>query len=123
MDEQIQSGETGKAKNEELIIEAKNFFEFHKKEIGESIRKGKNVIHLDFVKLTEFSNKLAEESITNPEETIRIVELALEETGLVSGVFVRFVNFPKSQEIKIRSIRSKHLNEMLLRELSARQVM
>ncbi len=121
MDEQIPSGEAGKTKNNELMIEAKNFFEFHKKEIGESIRKGKNMIALDFTKLTEFSNKLAEESITNPEETIRIIELALEETGLVTGVLVRFINFPKSQEIKIRNIRSKHLNEMLIVEGIVRQ--
>jgi len=60
MDEQVQ---TNKSKNEELIIEAKNFFEFYKKEVGESIRKGKNVIYLDFTKLTEFSNKLAVRNI------------------------------------------------------------
>ena len=29
-------------KNEDLIIEAKNFFDFYKKEIGESLRKAKN---------------------------------------------------------------------------------
>jgi len=31
-------------KNEEILIESKNFFEMYKKEIGESIRKGKKVI-------------------------------------------------------------------------------
>ena len=40
---------------DDLIIEAKNFFDFNKKELGESIRKGNNVIYLDFLKLSEFS--------------------------------------------------------------------
>ena len=41
---------------EDLIIEAKNFFDSHKKEVGESMRYGNNVIHLDFMKLSEFSS-------------------------------------------------------------------
>jgi len=118
MDEQAQ---TGKSKNEELMIEAKNFFEFHKKEIGEDIRKGKNVISFDFTKLTEFSNKLAEEILTNPEEALGIIELAIEEIGLVSNLRVRLINLPKSQEIKVRNIRSKNLNEMIIIEGIVRQ--
>ncbi|HUW43869.1 MAG TPA: minichromosome maintenance protein MCM [Bacillota bacterium] len=118
MDEQI---ETGKSKNDELMIEAKNFFEFHKKEIGEAIRKGKNILPLDFSKLTEFSNKLAEEILTNPEETLRIIELAIEETGLVSNLKVRLVNLSKTQDIKVRNIRSRNLNEIIIIEGLVRQ--
>ena len=86
-------------KKEDIIIEAKSFFDFHKKELGESLRKGQSVIFLDFMKLTEFSNKLAEEIFANPEETLRMIELAIEESGLVSNVRVRLNNLPKSQEI------------------------
>ena len=111
----------GESKNEELIIEAKNFFDFYKKELGESIRKGKNVIYLDFMKLTEFSNTLSDEILSNPEETLRIVELAIEESGLVKDVRIRLNNLPKIQEIKIRDIRSKHLNEMIVVEGIIRQ--
>ncbi len=105
-----------KEKNNELMTEAKNFFESYKKEVGDSIRKGKNVIHIDFIQLTEFSNKLAEEILTNPEETLRIVELAIEETGLINNARVRLFNLPNSQEIKVRNIRSKNLNEMVVIE-------
>ncbi len=113
--------EEGKIKNEELIIEAKNFFDFHKKELGESIRKGNNIIYLDFMNLTEFSNKLSEEILSNPEETLRLVELAIEESGLVKDVRIRLKNLPKGQELKIRNIRSKHLNEMIVIEGIIRQ--
>ncbi len=113
--------EKNKPKKEDLIIEAKSFFDFHKKELGESLRKGQSVIFLDFMKLTEFSNKLAEEILLNPEEALRMVELAIEESGLVSNVRVRLFNLPKSQEMKVRNIRSKNLNEMIVIEGIIRQ--
>ena len=113
--------EEGKIKSEELIIEAKNFFDFHKKELGESIRKGNNIIYLDFMSLTEFSNKLSDEILSNPEESLRLIELAIEESGLINDVRVRLRNLPQSQEIKIRNIRSRHLNEMIIIEGIIRQ--
>src|SRR3989344_8471836 len=113
--------QAGKSKTEDLIIEAKNFFEFHKREIGDSIMKSKSTINLDFTKLTEFSNKLSEEILTNPEETLRLVEVAVEETGLVKSARVRLVNVPKSQEMKVRNIRSRNLNEMIVIEGIIRQ--
>ena len=113
--------EASKSKNEELMIEAKNFFDFHKKELGESIRKGKNMIFIDFMKLTEYSNKLADKILTDPEEILRIIELAVEESGLVSNVRVRLTNLPRGQEMKVRNIRSKNLNEMIIVEGIIRQ--
>jgi replicative DNA helicase Mcm len=121
VDETEEEEEKKKPKKEDLIIEAKSFFDFHKKELGESLRKGHNVIFLDFMKLTEFSNRLAEEILSNPEEASRMVELAIEESGLVSNVRVRLFNLPKSQEVKVRNIRSKNLNEMLVIEGIIRQ--
>ncbi|MBU2562532.1 MAG: minichromosome maintenance protein MCM [Nanoarchaeota archaeon] len=108
-------------KNEDLIIEAKNFLDAYKKELGESLRKKDNVIRIDFMELAKFSAKLSDEILSNPEEALRLIELAIEESGLVSNVRVRLVNLPKSQEIKIRNIRSRHLNEMIILEGIIRQ--
>ena len=113
--------ESKKPKTEDLLIEAKNFFEFHKKELIKSARKGNNIILVDFEKLTEFSNVLSEEVLTGPEDTLRIIELAVEESGLINNVRVRLYNIPRSQEIKVRNIRSKHLNEMIVIEGIIRQ--
>jgi len=110
-----------KPKQEEILIEAKKFFDSYKQEIGESLRKGVSVIYIDFMRLTEFSNMLSDEILSNPEEIIRLIELAIEESGLVSAVRVRFFNLPKSQELKVRNIRSKHLNEMIVIEGIIRQ--
>ena len=108
-------------KTEDLSIEAKNFFDFYKKEIGESLRKGINIIYIDFMKLTEFSTILSDEILSNPEEVLRIFELAIEESGLVNDVRVRLLNLPKSQELKVRNIRSKHLDELIVIEGIIRQ--
>ncbi len=110
-----------KSKTEDLIIEAKKFFDFYKKEVGRYIKRGTNVVILDFMKLIEFSNKLPDEILSNPEETLRIIEISIEESGLIKNARVRLVNIPKSQEIKIRNIRSKHLNEMIVIEGIIRQ--
>lgn len=110
-----------KPKNEELLIEAKNFFDAHKKEMGDSLRSSEGVIFIDFMQLTEFSNVLSDEVLVNPEETFRIIEQAIEQSGLVSDVRVRFYNLSKSQDVKIRNIRSKHLNEMIVIEGIIRQ--
>ena len=105
-----------KSKSEELIIEAKNFFEFSKKEIGNSIRQGQGVIMLDFMALSEFSNKLSDEIIKNPEEILQLMELAIEESGLISRARIRLKNLPEVQLIKIRNIRSRNLNELIMVE-------
>jgi replicative DNA helicase Mcm len=108
-------------KKEDIINEAKNFFDFYKKEIGDSLRRGTGVIYIDFMKLTEFSSSLSEEIIISPEETLKLIELAIEDSGLISEVRVRLYNLPKIQEIKIRNIRSKHINEMIVVEGIIRQ--
>ncbi len=113
--------EKEKIKSDEIIIEARKFFDFYKKEIGNSIRKGTNVVHLDFMKLIEFSNKLSDEILTNPEDTLRLIEVGVEESGLIKNVRIRLVNVPKNQEIKVRNIRSRHLNEMIVIEGIIRQ--
>ena len=110
-----------KVKNEELIIETKNFFDAYKKELGASLRKDEKVIYVDFLKLTEFSNILSEEILTNPEDTLRLMEVAISESGLTEDSRVRVFNLSPSQEIKVRNIRSRHLNEMIMIEGIIRQ--
>ena len=108
-------------KQDELLIEAKNFFEAHKKDLLEAKRKGKNVAYIDFQKLAEFSKTLPDEILKNPEETFRIIEQAIEQSPLVDNIRVRMDNIPKNYEIKIRNIRSRHLNELVVIEGIIRQ--
>jgi replicative DNA helicase Mcm len=114
MAEELDSKTEVKKSKEDLIIEAKNFFDFYKKELGELIRKKNNVLFLDFMKITEFSNKLSDEILASPEETIILIEIAIEESGLLTKPRVRLTNLPETQSLKIRDLRSKHLNELIV---------
>jgi replicative DNA helicase Mcm len=107
--------------SEELIIEAKAFFETYKKEIGESIRKGKKVIFINFEDLSSNSPTLAEALISSPEEILQVLEIASEETGLIKLPRIRFNNLPETQKVKIRTVRSQHLNQLIYFEGLVRQ--
>ena len=110
-----------KKKNEDLILDAKNFFDAHKKEIGESIRKGERIIKVEFNKLAEFSPTLSELLIENPEVIIPIMETSLEESGLVKNPRIRISDLERTAETKIRNIRAKHLNQFISVEGIVRQ--
>jgi len=107
--------------SEELIIEAKSFFETYKKEIGESIRKGKKVIFINFEDLVSDSPTLAEALISSPEEILQVLEVALEDTGLIKLPRIRLNNLPETQKVKIRTVRSQHLNQLIYFEGLVRQ--
>ena len=112
-----------KKKQDELILEAKNFFNSYKKEIGESLRKDEKIVIIDFSQLVEFSPSLAETVLEFPEETIAAIETALEEANItiVKDSRIRFVNLPESANIKIREIRAKNLDQFISIEGIIRQ--
>jgi replicative DNA helicase Mcm len=106
-----------KPKTEELIQEAKGFFEAYKKQIGKSVRKERDqkVIFIDFEDLSSFSPILAEALIDSPEEIIqKVLEIALIETELAGkSPRIRFNTLPFTQKVSIRKIRAKHLNRFI----------
>ena len=110
-----------KKKQEDLLLEAKNFFNAYKKEISSSIRTGDKVVTIDFNHLKEFSIPISNELLETPQQTLAILENALDDSGLVKNPRVRLIDLPKSSFIKIREIRSKHLDQMLWIEGIIRQ--
>jgi len=112
-----------KINQEDLLIEAKNFFNTpsQKKIIGASAKKGERTIKINFEELAEHSPKLAGQLIEKPEETLQLLELALEDSGLISNPRVRLMSLPKTQEIRIREIRAKNLGKMISVEGIVRQ--
>jgi len=102
-----------KRKQEDLLTEAKNFFSATKKEIIGTVREGERVIHLPFSRLAQFSPELADNLIDSPEETIALLENALEESELVKNPRVRLLDIPQTMHTRIRNIRAKHLDQLL----------
>src|SRR3989344_2064005 len=123
MEEDLTLGqkEGQKRRQEDLVLEAKRFFDSHKKEIGESIRGDEDVVKINFEHLAEFSPLLSEKIIDAPEETLVILETALEESGLVSKPRARLFDLPKSCYIPVRAIRAKQLDKLLWVEGIVRQ--
>ena len=108
-------------KTEEFVVEAKQFFSFYKKEVGKSIREGKKAVYVDFNELASFSHEIAELLIQNPEEGLQILEVALEESGLLTNPRVRLFNVPEVYSEKVRNLRAKHLNKFVQVEGIVRQ--
>ncbi len=106
-------------KKQELELQAKDFFDNYKEDIGKSLRENNHVIKLNFEALSQFSPTLSEKLIENPEEIIVILENALEGTGLVNKPRIRFTSLPNM--IKIKEIRAKHLDQFILIEGIIRQ--
>jgi replicative DNA helicase Mcm len=106
---------------EDLLVELKEFIESNKKEIVKQIKKGKKSIAISFQSILEFSHKLADALLDKPEETLGFFNFAIEEAGLAKDVKVRLTDLPKSQEIKIREIRSQHIGKILCIEGIVRQ--
>ena len=110
-----------KKQQEELILEAKAFFNTYKKEIADSTRSEEKIVNLDHSQLAEFSPILSENVIESPEKTIALLENAIEESGLLKYPRVRFISIPQTSFIKIREIRAKNLDRLLWIEGIVRQ--
>jgi replicative DNA helicase Mcm len=102
-----------KREMEELLQEAKGFFETYKKEIGKSIRDDKNVVLINFEDLAEYSHILSEELLSYPEDIFQVLETALDDLGLIKNPRVRLLNIPQNEKTKIGHVRSIHLNRLI----------
>ena len=104
-------------KTAEQIRKFKEFFEEeYMDHILESIRLGKTVQNIDFGKLSQFDPELADILLEMPEEVMKAAELAIKEFDLpedVKNFSIRLYNLSKSQNIRLRDIRSKHINKLV----------
>lgn len=119
--EEIKQTDEAISKREDLILEAKGFIEAYKKNLKSSLRDENSVIYINFETMAEHSTILADELIRKPEDTLQIIEMAVEEVGLSEKVRVRLLNMPRSHDILVRNIRAKHLNELIVVEGIIRQ--
>ncbi|MFH1711322.1 MAG: minichromosome maintenance protein MCM [Nanoarchaeota archaeon] len=108
-------------KTEDLLLEARNFLGYLKKDIGKDIRSGKSVIYISFSELASYSPALSELLISSPEQALQILEVALEESGLIQKPRVRLKEVPEGLTEKIRNLRAKHLNKLVQVEGIVRQ--
>ena len=98
---------------------SEQFIEFlednYKKELAEAVTKGSKSLQIDFSLLDKQFPVLTDIILEKPEETIKILEDALEEIELPEKqkLHIRFLNMPESTKIRIRNIRAEHINKLL----------
>jgi len=108
---------------DEQISKFKEFIETnYYSKLLENIRKENNFLIIDFNDLSKFNPDLANILLEQPEEVIKAAEVAIEQFDLeVRKLRIRFNNLPESQKVKIRDIRSKHIDRLLHIEGIVRQ--
>jgi replicative DNA helicase Mcm len=112
--EVIKEEATSVIDQDEFLIDAKEFFEVNRKEIGKVAKMGEKIVSVDFENFSAHSPELAGNLIDRPEETIQLLEVALEELEWApNDARVRFTSISGQQELFIRHIRSKHLGKMI----------
>jgi replicative DNA helicase Mcm len=123
VEEELGNDENGlNSHQDDLLSESKEFFEINRKEIGKVAKIGGKVIEIDFEDFSGHSPDLAEYLIEKPEETIQILEIALEELEWApNNSRARFTSLTPTQELFIRDIRSKHLSNFIAIEGIVRQ--
>ena len=111
-----------KVNQDELLLEAKNFFNSNKKELGQGSKQGEKIVKIDFLGLQEHSPTIADRLIEKPEETLQMLELALSDLDWApKEPRIRLTSIAQQQIIKIRNIRAKHLGSMISIEGIVRQ--
>ncbi len=108
----------------EQIKRFQDFIEsYYYSQIVENLRKDNKFVVVDFAELSKFDLDLANDLLESPEDTIKAVELAVEQFDLedIKGFKVRFKNLPENQKIMIRNIRSKHIDKLMYAEGIVRQ--
>jgi replicative DNA helicase Mcm len=79
---------------------------------------GQLSLTVDFLDIAKFNLDIAEELLNNPLEVIEYFEAAIKEFDLPKAFDdvnprVRVKNLPKSQQVRIRNLRSKHLGKFI----------
>src|SRR3989344_5589819 len=85
----------------------KEFIEtYYKETIHDLVRDGGSTIVIDFMELSKHDIELSELLLDEPEEVLKAAEIATEQMDVPVKLKVRFYNLPKSQNIRIKDIRS-----------------
>ena len=91
---------------------------FYEKQLLKAARENKGNVEIDFSILDVMYPDLADRLLAKPEKTLDEVREAILNIELPGNgeLEPRFMNLPKSTDIRIRNIRSKHIGKMIIIE-------
>mgnify|MGYP006286114699 CR=1 FL=1 len=109
---------------EEQIKKFEELFENqYKEQLMQVVKEGLSYLIVEFQDISQFDIELSEQVLENPEDTIRAAEIAVKQLDITNYEHfrVRIRNLPESQKIRIRDIRSHHLNKLITLNATVRQ--
>ncbi|MFH0869056.1 MAG: LAGLIDADG family homing endonuclease [archaeon] len=103
--------------SEEKVDRFRKFVEkYYYENLLNNVKKGIRSLQIDFSSLAKFDLELSEQIIENFDETILSAEEAIKQLDIPEAQYplrVRVVGLPKSDYIKIRDIRARHLGRLI----------
>ncbi len=95
---------------------------YHQKDVHELVKQGGRSLSVDFNDVAMADTELAEELLSEPEDAIRAAEIALAQFDIPDKMIkVRFFNLPESSQVRIKDIRSEHINKFVFFDGIVRQ--
>lgn len=85
-------------------------------ELLDTISAGNTFLNVNFAELSRFDPELADILLDQPEEVLKAFEISIKNLDLsdkITRFHIRFHNLPRSQEVKIREIRSGHIEKLV----------
>lgn len=101
---------------EEQIIKCKEFIDNHYLDaLHTLILKGERSLLVSFFDIIKYDPDLAESLLSDPEETLKAMEVAVQQFDVAenASVTIRLANLPESTAVKLRDIRSEHINKFI----------
>ncbi len=105
-----------KPKQAEYISWVEDFLRksYVKKDVLDAVRNGRRSLIIDFSVLDQFSPELADFVLAEPKRAFKVFKSGLSAVDLAdSSINIRFANLPQSSVIRIKNIRSEHLNKLI----------
>jgi len=109
---------------QEQIVKAQEFIEAHYQDTLHSlVLKGERSLVVSFNDVIKFDPDLAEHIIYEPENAMREMEIAIQQFNVTENISirVRLKEMPPSFKVKVRDIRSEHINKLTVIEGLVRQ--
>lgn len=91
------------------------FSEKHYKEVASAVKEGDDSVVVNFMEMDKFEPRLSDYLRENPQSAMDAAEEGVLGVDIVSDeeFRVRFTNMPEDEYIKLKNLRSKHLNKFI----------
>ncbi len=103
-------------KKEEIVDRFSEFLrENYYKDLASAVTEKKKSLEVDFSLIDRFDPELVDEILKNPEDTVKLLEEAVDQIDLPKKIkiHIRFFNLPETTDIRIRNIRAEHIGKLL----------